>query len=102
MPRKDNENEINMRGECTIRTNSNNENGGNQERANEEEVEARKNEVREVINIMRQICREIKVKGSVNKKKYKGLTRMSSENYNGFGPISKYKIDRLVRDSNSM
>ena len=35
------QNEINRCGECAIIKNSNNENGGNQERANEEESEER-------------------------------------------------------------
>ena len=49
-------NEINRYGEFTIRTNSNDENGGNQERENEEEPKERENEVREVRTRRRKIC----------------------------------------------
>ena len=43
----------------------------------------------------------IMVKGGVTKIKDKGMTRLFSENCNGFGPGSNDKIDQVIRESKS-
>ena len=69
-----------------MRANRNDENGGNQERANEEEAEERGNEVRKVRTSRKSRCREIKFKGGAREKKDKGIKRLFSVSYNGFSP----------------
>ena len=64
-------NELSRCGECKIRANSNNENGGNKERVNAKEVEARENEVKEVRTSRMQRHSEINVKVGANRKKDK-------------------------------
>ena len=85
--------------ECRRRKISENIKVENIEIMNNVNVEIEESRVRERRSVRKQRRGEIKVKGGVTAMKDKGITRLFSVNWNGFGPESYDKINQLIRES---
>ena len=89
----------NRREQCRTRESSENINKENAEITKNINVEIEEIRVSEGRIVIKQRCREIKVKSGVKKMKDEGITRLVSVNCNRLGPGSNYKIDQAIRES---